>query len=154
MIPEFPVVPGRDLNNGTVMPQFGLGTWLSPKGDVEAAVLTAIQLGYRHVDAAWVYGNEGEVGNAVAKSIKDGFVKREQLYLTTKLWNIFHDPKDVDRACDMSLKNLQTDYIGKQKFHKVSITSSRLLLDALPNALCRPRRRTSASRRIEASLRR
>jgi len=117
MIPEFPVVPGRDLNNGTVMPQFGLGTWLSPKGDVEAAVLTAIQLGYRHVDAAWVYGNEGEVGNAVAKSIKDGFVKRDQLYLTTKLWNIFHDPKDVDRACDMSLKNLQTDYIDCYLMH-------------------------------------
>ena len=144
MIPEFPVVPGRELNDGTVMPQFGLGTWLSPKGDVEAAALTAIQLGYRHIDAAWVYGNEAEVGNAVAKSIKDGFVKREQLYLTTKLWNIFHDPKDVDRACDMSLKNLQTDYIGNIILNCVKRTlKCRLLSDALPNAF----RRTSLNQK-------
>ena len=95
-------VPTLKLNNGIEMPQFGLGTWLrqvfglvfsfgqvlikifSDKGKVREAVEHAISKGYRNVDAAWIYGNEGEVGEAIEAKINDGTVKREDLFVATK----------------------------------------------------------------------
>ena len=95
-------IPTLKLNNGIEMPQFGLGTWLrqvlgsglgfrqvaicffSDKGQVRAAVEHAISKGYRNVDAAWIYGNEGEVGEAIEAKINDGTVKREELFVATK----------------------------------------------------------------------
>ena len=66
-----------------------------------------------HIDAAWVYGNEGEVGEAIEASINKGTVKREDLFIATKLWNTFHKPQDVVKGCDMSLANLRVKQIGK-----------------------------------------
>ena len=74
---------------------------------------TSLDLNSRHIDAAWVYGNEGEVGEAIEASINKGTVKREDLFIATKLWNTFHKPQDVVKGCDMSLANLRVKQIGK-----------------------------------------
>ena len=79
------------LSNGTKMPCLGFGTWQSLDGD-EAynAVLSALRLGYRHIDTATAYGNEKSVGRAIADFLKEGSVKRSELFITTKLWNEEH----------------------------------------------------------------
>lgn len=110
-------VPKIKFNNGEEMPQFGLGTWLSEKGKVKEAVEHAITKGYRNVDAAWIYGNEGEVGEAIEAKINDGTVKREELFVATKLWSTFHQPQDVATACEKSLKNLRISQIDLYLMH-------------------------------------
>jgi len=109
--------PKLQFNNGEQCPQFGLGTWLSDKGKVRDAVEHAISVGYRHIDAAWVYGNEGEVGEAIEASINKGVVKREELFIATKLWNTFHKPEDVVKGCDKSLANLRVKQIDLYLMH-------------------------------------
>ena len=77
----------------------------------------AIDAGYRHLDCAWVYGNEDEVGAGVRQKIEQGVIKREDIFITSKLWNIFHQPKDVERAFQMSLDELGLDYIDLYLMH-------------------------------------
>ncbi|CAG9810428.1 unnamed protein product [Chironomus riparius] len=110
-------VPAVKLNDGRDMPIFGLGTWNSPKGQVEQAVKDAIDCGYRMIDCAHCYGNEHEVGNALKEKITDGTVKRDDLFITTKLWNTFHHPNSVRPAFEVSLKNLQLDYVDLYLIH-------------------------------------
>jgi diketogulonate reductase-like aldo/keto reductase len=87
--------------------------WQAPRGEVGAAVKTALDSGYRHIDGAWAYRNEKEVGEA----LKESGVKREDVWLTSKLWNTFHAPEDVEPALDESLKALGTDYLDLYIIH-------------------------------------
>jgi len=99
------------------MHQFGLGTWLSEPNTVQAAVEYAIDIGYRHIDCAWLYGNEEEVGRAIQAKLNDGTIKRKELFITSKLWNIFHDPKDIQDAFQQTLDNLKLSYIDLYLMH-------------------------------------
>ncbi|GAA5807551.1 hypothetical protein MFLAVUS_000916 [Mucor flavus] len=101
------------LNNGKTIPAIGLGCWKSKPSEVYHAVITAIQSGYRHIDTAFVYGNEKEIGQA----IKDCGVPRSELFITTKLWNTSHRPELVKPAFETSLANLQLDYLDLYLMH-------------------------------------
>ncbi|XP_066248969.1 aldo-keto reductase family 1 member B1-like [Euwallacea similis] len=112
-----PLATEITLNNGKKCPVLGLGTWLSSPGQCTQAVKCAIKEGYRLIDAAWLYGNEKEVGKGVREAIEEGLVKREDLFITTKLWNTFHEKDQVVPALKESLKNLGLDYIDLYLIH-------------------------------------
>ncbi|CAF0857553.1 unnamed protein product [Rotaria sordida] len=108
------------LSDKNQMPRLGLGTWRSEPGKVENIVFEAIlNCGYRHIDCAWLYKNENEVGNGIRKALEQsqGKIKREDLFITTKLWNQHHQPEDVEWAIRDSLKNFQLDYIDLYLIH-------------------------------------
>ena len=105
------------LNDGNVMPTFGLGTWKSPPGDVRNAVREAIRAGYRHIDAAWIYQNEKEVGAGIKDVMEAGEVSRNDLFITSKLWNAFHQPEDVEKGCQETLEALGIDSVDLYLMH-------------------------------------
>lgn len=104
------------LNNGTTIPALGLGTWQSPKGEVSAAVEYALkETGIRHIDAAFVYENEQEVGEGIQKAIEAGVVTRDQIFVTTKVFPTYH--QRVEESLNESLKNLNLDYVDLLLIH-------------------------------------
>ncbi|CAH1098911.1 unnamed protein product [Psylliodes chrysocephalus] len=109
--------PSVKLNNGREIPAFGLGTWKSKPGEVTQAVKDAIDAGYRHIDCAYYYENETEVGAAIKDKIASGVVKREDLFITSKLWSTFLKPDLVEVTLKTSLKNLGLEYLDLYLIH-------------------------------------
>ncbi|MGY5847536.1 aldo/keto reductase [Salegentibacter sp. HM20] len=105
------------FNNGDEMPAIGLGTWKSGKGEVGNAVKIALNSGYRHIDCAAVYNNEAEIGKAFSEVFSEGKIKREEVWITSKLWNDSHKKEDVIPALKQSLKDLQLDYLDLYLMH-------------------------------------
>ncbi|KAF8013481.1 hypothetical protein BT93_I1350 [Corymbia citriodora subsp. variegata] len=103
------------LNNGFKMPAIGLGVWRMEKKEMRDLIINSIKIGYRHFDCAADYQNEAEVGEALAEALQTGLVKREELFITTKLWNSDHG--HVIEACKDSLKKLQLDYLDLYLIH-------------------------------------
>ncbi|XP_068129138.1 estradiol 17 beta-dehydrogenase 5-like [Hyperolius riggenbachi] len=102
------------LNDGHKMPVIGFGTYAPlqlPKSLAEEGVKVALEVGYRHIDCALIYGNEVEVGRAIRKKIADGTVKREDVFYTGKLHSTFQAPDHVRVGLEKSLKDLQLDYL-------------------------------------------
>ncbi len=105
------------LRSGTRMPALGLGTWKSEADEVYRAVRSAIEVGYRHIDCAAIYQNEEEVGRALSDAFKAGDVTREELWITSKLWNDSHAPEHVRPALETSLRKLQLDALDLYLVH-------------------------------------
>ena len=101
------------LSNGILIPCLGFGTWQSPPDEAASSVRHALLSGYRHIDTAAQYGNEPDVG----RGIRESGVPREEIFLTTKLWNDERGYETTLRAFERSLKNLETDYIDLYLIH-------------------------------------
>jgi 2,5-diketo-D-gluconate reductase A len=106
-------VPSITLNNGVEMPQLGFGVWQVPDDEAAKTVATAIESGYRSIDTAAIYGNEEGTGKAVAAS----GVPREELFVTTKLWNTDQGYDSTMRTFDASLDKLGLDYVDLYLIH-------------------------------------
>lgn len=117
------VFPAVKLNNGGAMPILGLGTFLGgnatadDRQKVYQAVRDAIDAGYRHIDTAHIYGIEDEVGRAVNDAIKSGTVKREELFIVTKLWLRMYKRDQVVPALRESLSKLKLEYVDLYLMH-------------------------------------
>ncbi|KAI5362437.1 Putative aldo/keto reductase, aldo-keto reductase, NADP-dependent oxidoreductase [Septoria linicola] len=99
------------------IPLLGFGTWNLKEGNTSEAVSYAIEVGYRHIDGAAAYGNEEEVGKGIAAGLQKTGLKREDLWITSKLWNDHHAPEAVQEAIDLSLKKLGLDYLDLYHMH-------------------------------------
>ena len=105
------------LADGSEFPTSGLGLWKIPVNETASMVYSAIDCGYRHLDSACDYGNEKEAGEGVAKALQDGLCSREELWVTSKLWNTYHKREHVRPALQKTLSDLGLDYLDLYLIH-------------------------------------
>jgi D-xylose reductase len=110
-------IPTIQLATGDQLPAIGFGLWKVDCPAAPALVETAARTGYRHFDCASDYGNEAEVGTGLARVLHSGTVRREDLWVTSKLWNTNHARGHVRPACERSLRDLQVDYLDLYLIH-------------------------------------
>lgn len=121
------------LNTGAKIPAVGLGTWKSSPGEVKTAVAHALKSGYRHIDAAFVYGNESEVGEGLKEAFDSG-LKREEVFVTSKLWCTHH--REPEKALDEGLKKLGLEYVDRKYIgERLGVANQQLTLSSLSHAL-------------------
>ncbi|MGK7930292.1 MAG: aldo/keto reductase [Microcystaceae cyanobacterium] len=111
------MIKSYPLSNGDRIPVLGLGTWKSAKNEVYQAVKDALSIGYEHIDCAAIYGNEEEIGQALGESFSKSILKRENLWITSKLWNNAHKTHQVIPALKKTLSDLQLDYLDLYLIH-------------------------------------
>ena len=111
------LAPTIPLADGGLFPAVGLGFWKMPKPEAPSLVYEAIRAGDRHLDCACDYGNEAEVGAGLAAALSAGLCRREDLWVTSKLWNTYHEPQHVRAACERSLRDLGLDYLDLDLIH-------------------------------------
>lgn len=99
------------------IPPIGLGTWKLTRDDVEPTIKTALEIGYRHFDCASIYNNEKEIGAALTTAFNSGEVKREEIWVSSKLWSNAHAARHVRPALERTLKNLRLDYLDLYLIH-------------------------------------
>ena len=106
-----------EFRNGDALPAIGLGTWKADPGEVGQAVEAALEAGYRHIDCAAIYRNEAEVGEALQRVFSRGEIQRDEVHITSKLWNNAHLKSDVRPALEKTLSDLKLDYIDLYLIH-------------------------------------
>lgn len=128
------LAPKIKLSNGFEMPVLAMGTYQAREGEIYDAVKAAIDIGYRHFDTAYLYQNEAEIGKAIREMIAEGKVKREDIFVTTKLWNTEFALDKVVPACKNSLEALGLDYIDLYLLHwPMAMKYSKVTDDLLSN---------------------
>ncbi|MDR0710745.1 MAG: aldo/keto reductase [Prevotellaceae bacterium] len=105
------------FSNNDAMPLLGLGTWRTTREETYNSVFEALKIGYRHVDCAFIYGNEDVIGQAFADAFAQKIVRREELFVTSKLWNDAHEKANVRPALQATLHSLHLDYLDLYLMH-------------------------------------
>jgi D-xylose reductase len=105
------------MSSAPFIPSVGLGLWKVAKRDVVGLVQEAVRVGYRHIDSACDYGNEVEAGAGIGAALSEGLCRREDLWVTSKLWNTYHAPEHVRPAAERSLRDLGLDYLDLYLVH-------------------------------------
>ncbi|KAL7063737.1 hypothetical protein AAHC03_0103 [Spirometra sp. Aus1] len=109
--------PTLTFNNGLKVPILGLGTFRARAKEMDVALSAALDAGYRHFDCAALYGNEEEIGRVLTQKFHSGVLTREEIFITTKLWNTAHRVEDVRPACEESLNKLGLSYVDLYLMH-------------------------------------
>lgn len=103
--------------SGDKMPMIGFGCWKVSNEDAPSTIYNAIRCGYRLIDSASNYKNEQAIGKGIKMAIDDGIVKRQDLFITSKLWSTYHRKENVEKACRKQLQDLGLDYLDMFLVH-------------------------------------